>query len=89
MGKSLLMTQLAANLSKGHPLPNQEGVPTFPTGQPHTTVMLATEDGLADTIKPRLEDAGADCSKVKVLTGWATDAGEHRAFSFHSILKFF
>jgi hypothetical protein len=85
MGKSLLMAQIAANLSKGHPLPNQEGVPTFPTGQLHVTVMLATEDGLADTIKSRLEDAGADCSKVKVLTGWKTDSDEHRAFSFQDM----
>jgi hypothetical protein len=85
MGKSLLMAQLAANLSKGHPLPNQEGVPTFPTGQPHVTVMLATEDGLADTIKPRLENAGADCSQIKVLTSWATDTGEERVFSFQDM----
>src|SRR5262249_30538187 len=76
IGKSLLMTQVAANLSKGHPLPDQEGHPTFATGGLHVTVMLSTEDGLADTLKPRLEDAGADCSKIKVLTGWADANGE-------------
>src|SRR5262249_40000294 len=44
IGKSLLMTQVAADLSTGHRLPDQEGVPTFPTGGPHVTVMLSTED---------------------------------------------
>ena len=54
IGKSLLMTQLAANLSRGNPLPDQDGRPTLPTGEAHTTVMLSTEDGLSDTLKPRL-----------------------------------
>jgi AAA domain len=85
IGKSLLMTQLAASLSKGHPLPDQEGVPTFATGTAHVTVMLSTEDGLADTLKPRLEDAGADCSKIKVLTGWADADGEEHPFSFQNM----
>jgi hypothetical protein len=30
---------------------------------------LTAEDGLADTIKPRLEGAGADCSRVHALMG--------------------
>jgi hypothetical protein len=82
IGKSLLLAQLAANLSRGNPLPDQYGQPTFPTGGPHTTLMLSTEDGLEDTLKPRLEDAGADCSKVKVLTGWVDANGEEHAFCF-------
>jgi AAA domain len=85
IGKSLLMTQLAANLSHGHPLPDQEGRATFATGGPHVTVMLSTEDGLADTLKPRLDAAGADCSKIKVLTGWADADGHEHAFSFQDM----
>jgi hypothetical protein len=85
IGKSLLMTQLAASLSQGHPLPDQEGTPTFPTGSPHVTLMLSTEDGLADTLKPRLDEAGADCSKIKVLTGWTDTTGEEHAFSFQDM----
>jgi hypothetical protein len=85
IGKSLLMTQLAANLSQGHPLPDQEGHPTFATGGPHVTVMLSTEDGLADTLKPRLEDAGADCRHIKVLTGWKDADGEEHSFSFQDM----
>ena len=85
IGKSLLMTQLAASLSRGQALPDQEGKPTFPTGSPHVTVMLSTEDGLADTLKPRLEDAGADCRQIKVLTAWVDTEGEEHAFSFQDM----
>jgi len=82
IGKSLLMTQIATALSKSYPLPDQDGTVTFATGGPHTTVMLSTEDGLADTLKPRLEDAGADCSKVKVLTSWVDADGVEHPFTF-------
>ena len=85
IGKSLLMTQLAASLSQGHPLPDQEGTPTLGTGGAHTTVMLSTEDGLEDTLKPRLDDAGADCSKIKVLTGWVDANGEEHVFTFEHL----
>ena len=85
LGKSLLMTQLAASLSRGHALPDQEGKITLATGGPHVTVMLSTEDGLADTLKPRLDAAGADSSKIKVLTGWADGNGEEHAFSFQDM----
>jgi hypothetical protein len=85
LGKSLLMNQLAASLSRGNPLPDQEGKPTLGTGTGHTTVMLSTEDGLADTLKPRLEDAGADCSKIHVLTGWVDAHGVEHTFSFQDM----
>jgi hypothetical protein len=85
IGKSLLMTQIAASLSRSYPLPAQDGTVSFATGGPHMTVMLSTEDGLADTLKPRLEDAGADCSKIKVLTGWKDANGEVHAFNFQDI----
>ena len=82
VGKSLFLTQLAASLSRGNPLPDQDGVPTLPSGGAHTTVLLSTEDGLADTLGPRLDAAGADSSKVKVLTGWVDGQGEEHAFTF-------
>jgi hypothetical protein len=85
LGKSLLMTQLAASLSRGHALPDQEGKITLDTGGAHVTVMLSTEDGLADTLKPRLDAAGADSSKIKVLTGWADGNGEEHTFSFQDM----
>ena len=74
IGKSLLMTQVAS-LSQGHPLPDQDGIPTLGTGGAHTTVMLSTEDGLADTLKPRLEEAGATVARSKSSPdGWMPTA---------------
>jgi putative DNA primase/helicase len=33
---------------------------------------LSAEDGLADTLRPRLDAAGADVTRVHCLTGWQT-----------------
>jgi hypothetical protein len=84
-GKSLAVTNLAARLSQGDPLPDQEGRPTFPTGTKHATLLLANEDGLADTLKGRLEDAGADCNQIHVLTGWKDAGGDEHLFSFQDM----
>ena len=85
IGKSLLMTQTAANLSRGYPLPDQQGKPTLDPGGAQTTLLLCTEDGLADTIKPRLETTGADCTKIHVLTGWLGPEDEFHAFTFQHL----
>jgi archaellum biogenesis ATPase FlaH len=85
IGKSLLMTQLAASSSIGDPLPDQQGVPTLPTGEAHSTLLLSTEDSLAHTLKPRLEAAGADCSKIHVITGWIDEQGQERAFTLQHL----
>lgn len=61
-GKSTLALNLIAALTNGM---------QFPTKQveyaPKLAVYQNAEDGLADTIKPRLVAAGADCSLVAVL----------------------
>ena len=85
IGKSLLMAQLAASLSKDDPLPDQQGKPTLPAGGSHHTLILSTEDSLAHTLKPRLEAAGADCSKIHVLTGWVDGGGHERAFTLEHL----
>lgn len=35
--------------------------------EPVNVIYQTAEDGLADTVKPRLISAGADCSKIKVI----------------------
>jgi hypothetical protein len=84
-GKSLALANLAARLSQGDPLPDQEGRPTFPTGTKHATLLLAGEDGLADTLKGRLDDAGADSEQIHVLTGWTDASGDEHLFSFQDM----
>jgi hypothetical protein len=43
-------------------------------------VVLTAEDGLADTVVPRLLAAGADLSKVHFLTGTRSKTGEEECF---------
>lgn len=61
-GKTTLMLQLAAWLSKGEALPLTEKEST-----PINIIYQTAEDGLEDTIKPRLLKSGADCSKILVI----------------------
>lgn len=60
-GKSLVLLDLAARLSRGKPMP--DGSPSDLTGLVRTLLMTA-EDGAADTVRPRLEAAGADLERV-------------------------
>lgn len=61
-GKTTAVLQIAAILTKGEKLPEDEK-----EREPIHVIYQTAEDGLADTIKPRLEAAGADCSKVHVI----------------------
>ncbi|OYO84979.1 hypothetical protein CG709_14545, partial [Lachnotalea glycerini] len=61
-GKSTLVLNIAARLSKGEGL-DAEMKPT----EPMNVIYQTAEDGLADTVKPRLELAGADCSRVSLI----------------------
>lgn len=57
-GKTTLALRLAAACSRGEALPGMEG------HEPFNVLYQTAEDGLGDTIKPRLMDAGADESKI-------------------------
>jgi hypothetical protein len=61
LGKSVLTLDLAARVSRGLPMP--DGSP----GRQGGVVLLSAEDGLHDTIRPRLDAAGADCSRILAL----------------------
>ncbi|HLZ63254.1 MAG TPA: AAA family ATPase [Ktedonosporobacter sp.] len=58
LGKSLLLLDLIARVTTGRPMP--DGAPCLPG----RVLLINSEDGLADTIKPRLVRAGADISRV-------------------------
>jgi hypothetical protein len=70
IGKSQTATDLAARVSTGRPMPDGS------RGVLGGVVLLTAEDGLADTVKPRLLAAGADCSRVVALTLMRDDQGE-------------
>lgn len=61
-GKTTFVLQLAALLSKGEMLPWDDK-----EREPVNVIYQTAEDGLEDTIKPRLLEAGADCSKIMVI----------------------
>jgi archaellum biogenesis ATPase FlaH len=85
IGKSLLLTQIAATLSRGAALPDQQGEATLPTGEAQHTLLLSTEDSLVHTLKPRLDASGADASKIHVLTGWVDTQGYERVFTLEHL----
>ncbi|MCL2775771.1 MAG: AAA family ATPase, partial [Oscillospiraceae bacterium] len=60
-GKTTLMLAIAAAVTNGEALPG--GVADVPAD----VIFQTAEDGLNDTIKPRLELLGADCSRIHVI----------------------
>lgn len=62
IGKTMLALNIAAALSNGEPLPGD----TDPR-EPVNIIYNTAEDGLGDTIKPRLLAAGADCSRINTI----------------------
>lgn len=68
LGKSTLALQFGATITTGG---------TWPDGtvceHPGAVVILSAEDGLADTIRPRLDAAGADVSRVHSVDGVPID----------------
>ena len=62
LGKSALTLDLAARVSAGFELP--DGGRCGPAG----VVLLSAEDGLEDTIRPRLDAAGADTERIVALS---------------------
>lgn len=62
-GKTTLVLKLAAALSMGLPLPCDDDKEY----EPIHIIYQTAEDGIEDTIKPRLEKAGADCSVIRVI----------------------
>src|SRR5207253_2784907 len=62
LGKSTLLLDLAARVTRGMPMP--DGTP----GRQGGVTLLTAEDSLADTVRPRLEAAGADPERVRAFS---------------------
>lgn len=80
LGKSQLTAFLAAAVTNNRPLPCGEG-------QAHDgeVIILSAEDDAADTIRPRLDAAGADPDRVYIVS--SVRSGEaRRAFSLQADL---
>lgn len=64
LGKSFVSLDLAARVSVGSPWPDDPST-RAPQG---SVVLLSAEDDLGDTIRPRLDAAGADVKRIHALT---------------------
>jgi hypothetical protein len=72
-GKSLLTLDLAARLTSGRPWP--DGAAAAPPGN---VVLVNCEDGLTDTILPRLRHLGADAQRIFAFQGHTLEERFHR-----------
>jgi hypothetical protein len=61
-GKSLLALDLAARLTTGQAWPDGQ-----PGSGPQSVIIMASEDGIKDTLLPRLRAAGADLTRVHLF----------------------
>ena len=61
-GKTTVVLAIASAVTTGTPLPESDTV----IG-PVNVIFQTAEDGLGDTVKPRLLQAGADCERVLVI----------------------
>ncbi len=66
IGKSWVTLAIATAVTLGKGLPGQEAT------EPANVVMASAEDGLGDTIKPRLDAMGADVSHIFAIDGALT-----------------
>jgi hypothetical protein len=68
-GKTWMVNAMAAAITVGFGLPDpiHDGHPQAGS-HPEPVLYLTAEDGLADTIRPRLDSMGADCEKFFALT---------------------
>ena len=70
LGKTFIALTLAAAATRGTPLPSEaDSAPG--ASEPFNVIYMSAEDGLADTLRPRLDAVGADASRVFALTGWS------------------
>jgi hypothetical protein len=65
-GKTFLSQAIAAAVTCGFGLPGQEE-----QREPETVLIMSAEDGLADTIRPRLEDQSSEVEKEAKQAGIA------------------
>jgi len=67
VGKSMMTTDVAARVTSGQSWPDHPSAPAVAD-----VIFLAAEDGLADTVRPRLDAMGGDARRVHVVTSVRT-----------------
>ncbi len=80
LGKSFVTIDMAARVSTGTPWPDCPG----DSQPPGTVILFNSEDGIADTVVPRLKQAGGELSRVIAMEGvqWTDDEGQEHQRGF-------
>ncbi len=84
-GKTFAALELASALSRGRQLPDSTGRPSGAIREPRSTLYVAAEDGIGDTLRPRLELSGADLDQIIVLDGFVEKNGAIGYFTLSDI----
>ncbi len=77
LGKSLVTLDLAARVSTGSPMPGETERMTLAA-----VVILTAEDGLGDTVRPRLDALGANVSMIHAVVGVKVESGGEQGVTF-------
>ena len=84
VGKSWLTMALACAVTQGNRFPGDDEQVKY---EPSGVLLLTAEDGLADTIRPRLEDMGADLARINILTGVRGVEGKEQHLSLEEDIE--
>lgn len=81
-GKSYASLDIAARLSRGqgNVWPDGESI-----GKPGSTLILAAEDGVSDTIAARLEALSADTERIQIMDGFRVGEGPGQLWSVRDV----
>lgn len=79
VSKSTLTMDLAARVSTGGAWPDAQG------SDAGGVVILNAEDGIADTVRPRLDRHGADVDRIVAMTGVHRGDGKVSGFSLEDV----
>ncbi len=72
LGKSTMALDIGARVTTGREMPDGS-----PGGPPAYVVILTAEDGIADTVRPRADAAGADCGRIRIIEDLPDPDGDH------------
>jgi hypothetical protein len=79
-GKSYFSQAMVAKLTTGEPLPGDDSAM-----DPASVIILTAEDGLAETVRPRIEDMGGDLTRVHALKGFNDNNGNEKGFTLSDL----
>jgi putative DNA primase/helicase len=81
LGKTTILCDFAARTTNGDSWP--DGTPGTRAG---SVIILAAEDDLEDTLKPRLLAVGADCRRIFIIRAVRDEKRKRRAFNLQADL---